>query len=250
MNVLRVALPGYNALTDTNTDHFALYTDQDNVLIKEFARGSQTVSASEVQITHNLGYIPLFYVYAHRNHSGFDEWVTPLWPNFSVEYYIYADTTKLYLNNATGTDTILNYYIFYDRQVGSAAKTITEARQVLKVAKQGYNAETSKDPNEYLFHSNLNTFKIIQSVNTTVSVTGAGGNFTVAHGLSAPTAFEVYFQFPDNTVVNGAGYNAAKTQQVFGLAMDDTNIKFSVANSPNASYTFKIKYYIFETPLA
>ena len=37
-NVIRVALPTYNALTDTNPDHFALYSDQDWVLIKEFTR--------------------------------------------------------------------------------------------------------------------------------------------------------------------------------------------------------------------
>ena len=33
-NVIRCALPGYNALTDTNLDHYSLYGDVDNVLIK------------------------------------------------------------------------------------------------------------------------------------------------------------------------------------------------------------------------
>jgi len=247
--VLKVALPGYNALTDTNLDHFSLNTDGDNVLIKEFTRGSTTVSSSEVQITHNLNYIPLFFVFVYRNYDQ-NGWVTPYFPNFSVDYYIYADTTKLYFNNVTGTSTTFKYYIFYDTQVGSSTNVITESKKVMKIAKQNIDASTSKDPNDYIFHSDLNTFKIIKEVETSVSVTGGGGTFTLAHGLVTPASYSIFFKFTDGVVINGVGENANKTQQIYNIRMDDTNIKFQVSNTPNATYTLYIKYYIYETPLS
>lgn len=103
---IRVALPGYNALTDTDPDHFALYGDEDWVLIKEFARGSVTVvSGGSYTITHNLGYVPLVMVYSR---SG------DIWSIVSGESVEVTTTTlKVYLTNGTQ----FKYYIFYDNQV-------------------------------------------------------------------------------------------------------------------------------------
>jgi hypothetical protein len=106
-NVIRVALPGYDALTDTNPDHFALYSDEDWVLIKEFRRDSVEIAHGDTEIiTHNLGYIPFFAVYANG------EWVTGF--NIYSDYRAYATTTTLTLvNNNASTQTFM-YYIFYD----------------------------------------------------------------------------------------------------------------------------------------
>ena len=61
---MRVSLPGYDCLTDTNLDHYALNSNEDNVLIKEYTRGTATISAGgTLQVPHNLGYIPQYYVY-------------------------------------------------------------------------------------------------------------------------------------------------------------------------------------------
>lgn len=114
MNSIRVALPTYNALTDTNPDHFALYTDEDWVLIKEKLRGSVSVAGSSTStITHNLGYVPFFAVYAYD--GTFGKWING--------YNVYADqkcyatiTTLVLINNGAGTITF-KYYIFYDQQV-------------------------------------------------------------------------------------------------------------------------------------
>jgi len=113
-NVIRVALPGYDALTDTNPDHYALYSDEDWVLIKEFARGAGTTSfGATTEITHNLGYIPFYLAYCER--------ITGIYQlSFSYNIYggwrVYADPTKLYINN-NGSDSYQNYryYIFYDQ---------------------------------------------------------------------------------------------------------------------------------------
>jgi len=109
-NVIRVALPGYDALTDTDPDHFALYSDEDWVLIKEKLRGSVEIAdQSSTSITHNLGYIPFWAVYANN------EWVYG--DNLYGEFKAYATTSNLVLFNISGSNATFKYYIFYDKQV-------------------------------------------------------------------------------------------------------------------------------------
>jgi hypothetical protein len=109
-HIIRVALPGYNALTDTNPDHFALYSDEDWVLIKEKMRGSVSVGAfSSETITHNLGYVPFYAVYADR------EWVSGY--NIYSSYRVYATTTTLVISNTSASAKTFAYYLFYDRQL-------------------------------------------------------------------------------------------------------------------------------------
>jgi hypothetical protein len=114
-NVMRVALPGYNALTDTDTDHFALYSDQDNVLIKEFIRGTVNVpTGSSAEITHNLGYIPFFAFFVDRG-GGLRQlgWLY----NPDSGYNAYATTSVIHFSHTDGSDHTFLYYIFYDQQV-------------------------------------------------------------------------------------------------------------------------------------
>ena len=111
---IRVSLPGYNAFTDSNPDHYALYADSDWILIKEYARGSGTIaSGSTAEITHSLGYIPHYMVYCevasgrYRIANTFD----PVGGGWKA----YTDTTKLYIRNSYySTYTHYRYYIFYD----------------------------------------------------------------------------------------------------------------------------------------
>lgn len=107
---MRVALPGYDALTDTNPDHFALNSDENWVLIKEKMRGTVSVNAnSNATITHNLGYVPFFSVYADR------EWITGY--NIYSSFQAYATTTTLVMRNNSASAKTFAYYIFYDRQL-------------------------------------------------------------------------------------------------------------------------------------
>jgi hypothetical protein len=107
---IRVSLPGFNVLTDIDPDHFALYADEDWVLIKEFSRGSISVATFDSEsITHNLGYVPFWSVYA----GGVWVWG---W-NIYGDYRASSNTTTLTLNNLTGSSAVFKYYIFYDQQV-------------------------------------------------------------------------------------------------------------------------------------
>jgi len=111
---IRVSLPTYNALTDTNPDHYALYSDSDWVLIKEKARGSGTSEYGVgTTIAHDLGYIPFFLVYCevdtneYRIANSFD----PIGSGWRVS----ADVDNLYIYNLhSETYEKYRYYIFHD----------------------------------------------------------------------------------------------------------------------------------------
>lgn len=112
---IRVSLPGYNALTDTNPDHYALFADADNVLIKEKARGTGTATygGAAIEISHNLGYIP-FYMVQCQVASGRYIWLSP----FDVlggGWKAWVTTSKLYVKNQYSSSyQNFRYYIFYD----------------------------------------------------------------------------------------------------------------------------------------
>jgi hypothetical protein len=117
---MRVSLTGYDALTDTNLDHFALYADQSNVLIKESTRGIINLTAGTSQdITHNLGYIPFFMVFVNDtfNYSATTWLLLGIGSVYSPPYFCYSNTSKLTIWNNSGNTLNFKYFIFYDQQV-------------------------------------------------------------------------------------------------------------------------------------
>lgn len=113
-SVIKVALPGYNAITDTDPNHFSLFVDNqvDYVLIKEKTRNTQSVNSTNVTVAHGLGYVPLCFVFAE---------VSPgVWRKLysrSIDgtgYWFTINATNLILNNDTGVAKDFSYYIFYD----------------------------------------------------------------------------------------------------------------------------------------
>jgi len=108
-NVIRVALTGYNALTDTNPNHFSLFTGEDDVLIKEHSRG--VVNGQSEEVSHNINYYPHFYAYGEVS-SGRFQIMTGC--NLFGDFRGWVSNTKLYLYNSTGSDKDMRYFIFYD----------------------------------------------------------------------------------------------------------------------------------------
>jgi hypothetical protein len=117
---IRISLPTYDALTDTNLDHFALFADQDNVLIKEFARGTINVAGSgSGTVAHNLGYIPFAFALVKESFTSptFDLFTWLTGSIFSNNYSFDMDATNIYFHNPGGsTARDFKYYIFYDNQ--------------------------------------------------------------------------------------------------------------------------------------
>jgi len=116
VQTIRVSLPGYNALTDTNPDHFALNADEDDVLIKEKLRGTIYVPPTPATSTikHGLKYIPLVFVFAEISAG---KWVLALADSGDYNVSIRLTTSQLILVNGTGATIRFKYYIFYDQQV-------------------------------------------------------------------------------------------------------------------------------------
>lgn len=118
----RISLPGYNALTDTEVDHFALYTDIANILIKESVRGSTSVSAgSSTNIAHGFAYLPMALVFAEKadgNVGTTGRWFQVGGPDsFNGGVGFRVTTTNVVLINDYSNAKTFKYYIFYDQQV-------------------------------------------------------------------------------------------------------------------------------------
>ncbi len=113
-SVIKVALPGYNALTDTDPNHFSLFVDNsvDYILIKEKTRNKQSVNATNVTVAHGLGYVPLVYVYVEISSGVWRQIFSRALDGTGYWYTINA--TNLVLNNDTGVAKNFAYYIFYD----------------------------------------------------------------------------------------------------------------------------------------
>jgi len=114
--VAKIATPGYNALTDTDPDHFALYVDQkvDYVLIKEKTRGNITVGATDSEtVAHGLGYVPFILAFFESSAGTFRKIHGATDPASSSPYFE-VDSTNLTLWNTTGSSVDFSYYIFYD----------------------------------------------------------------------------------------------------------------------------------------
>lgn len=113
---IKIALPGYDAQTDTDPNHFALYVDQsvDYVLIKEKAKNTVTLSNNTNQnIAHGLGYVPLCLVFAEVSSGNWRRLYSRDLGGWGAYYTV--DATNLTLNNYSGASMQFKYFIFYDK---------------------------------------------------------------------------------------------------------------------------------------
>jgi|GEM_PF-5356957 len=113
---MRVSLPGYDALTDGTIDHYSVYADSDNVLIKEKTRGTINVnSSSQGTINHSLGYIPLAKVSV--NFGG--KYVSIGGSDLNSTYGAFWNlgTGNIIFHNTSGSTRTFHYYLFHDQGV-------------------------------------------------------------------------------------------------------------------------------------
>ena len=122
----------------------------------------------------------------------------------------------------------------------------------IKVAKLGKNAETATDPNDYIFHSDYNTLKILAEGTHSPTLADTGGaqaTTSVAHGKSFTPFVFGFCKFVDG-LVGGPGNQARVVSFWFvDLTVDATNINFVYINQTGSNYSPVFKYYIMEIPL-
>lgn len=249
---IRATLSGYDALTDSDPDGFSLYADSDWILVKEKDRDSGSVSfGNSDTISHSLGYIPAYMVWGEIA-SGRYRLVNsgdPIGGGWSS----YSTTSNLVIENSySSTYTDYRYYIFYDDMSVSGTPSITESDVAIKVTKAGKDALTSTNPNDYIFHSDLNTFKILAEGNlTSKTVSGNPSTFTFSHGEGTALSVYGFAKFPDGYVAAPLSKSRASSnpaERYWVIEVDSTNISFKFWKGSSSNYDVDIKYYVFETP--
>lgn len=251
--VIRAALPGYDALTDTNPDHYSLYTDVNNVIVKEYSSGTTFISA-QGSINHGLGYIPSFSAFAPDPlGTTLDNFIQIGHAGFFIDYGAYIGTNNLTIYNFVGSSNPIPYFIFYDFFT-PGTPSFSPSGEVLAVSSPGYDAKTETNPNNFVFHSDLVTPQIIYEGGTTLSISGSGGTVAFNHGasISVPHAFKAFIKFPDNSATflsyqtnnsrNGT-YSCSET------LISNTQIKSRIQSVGTTNFNVDIKYYIFNQPL-
>lgn len=124
--------------------------------------------------------------------------------------------------------------------------------KVFKVTKAGKNA-SSTDPNDYIMHSDYNSFQIIGEGSATGQTVNADPKtFTIAHGLSYIPAVFAFAKYPDGYVTTpGAGQrgSALGYQRRFYLQVDATNIYLVFYQGVSGNYNVDYKYFIFNSDI-
>lgn len=259
MNYLaRVSLPGYDALTDTNPDHFALYTDgtTDHILIKEKTRGVLTkpTGGSPTYINHNLGYIPFVLAWATIGNNRIFLSGGNLTGTYDITYFV--NSQDIGFTNYTGSTAIINYFIFYDKQAIGSNPIAPLPDQMIGITKIGYDATTETNPNNYIFRSDLNTLKILYTDTATFSIAGETTT-TVSSPQKVwfnknPAVIAFARKQNSNYVLgpsqftNGSWDPVADNYKFFSCWADNNNIFYNVRNDNAGSITVTFRYYLFE----
>lgn len=130
--------------------------------------------------------------------------------------------------------------------------------QVIRISKQGIDATgtAATDPNNLIFDSTLNTFKIIGTGSVLGTVTSGNiGTISVAHGLGTTPAVMGFIRMKTDRAIAPTGRQdvTGDAGYVFqSISADGTNVQF-VINSPflgGISGTYTCMYYAFEPPLS
>lgn len=142
---------------------------------------------------------------------------------------------------------------------GSEGEETNETNYVVKVAKIGKNAD-STNPNDFIFHSSYNTFKIVKEGTETYEIpanTTDEGTFGFTHGLSyipMVTAFliedgvdQVIAPNTVNIDLWGAKLGWTSTGVKFvRVRVDSESVGFLLHNETASAVTVRIRYFCFE----
>lgn len=251
---IKIALPGYNAFTDTNPDHFALLVDPaiDYILIKEYLKASQAITSS-LTVNHNLGYVPFCLVFGEVSSGVWRRLYSRDIAGFGMYYQVNSTQLQIF-----GTGNIA-YHIFLDNVTSGAAPSVdTTPHNAFVVAKRGVNAELATDPNDFLFHSDYNTFKIILEATKSITLAASTNNqsFTEAHNqkfiplihafAKRDSASQVFLANSLDVELYGPKLGAVGDVTFNYVQADATNIIFNFSNAKGSTVAVSIRYFVLE----
>lgn len=126
----------------------------------------------------------------------------------------------------------------------------------LTATKQGYDAETETDPNNFIFHSDYNTFKIVASGVASFSVPDGSTlkDCNITHGMPyTPLAYA--FALPTdgtravvpNEFLHPTGHD--DTMIFDRVQVDDSKVHFYMSNNSGSDIDVDVSWFLFEVPL-
>lgn len=118
----------------------------------------------------------------------------------------------------------------------------------------GVNALTATSPNDFIFHSDYNTFKIVLTGTLSQSVATSTTTLEVTHGLGYIPLAYAFMKADTNDEAIGPRFMFLNTSPYDLVALnhvsaDSTKIYFNVTQFHSSNVTIKIRYYCFEVPL-
>lgn len=127
------------------------------------------------------------------------------------------------------------------------------------VAKKGVNAELATDPNDFVFHSDYNTFKIIKELTAQFTLVASTSNqtFDVSHGRTfipfvtafakEPSKSQIFLPNSDNVDLWGPKLGWTSTGVRFNyIAADASKIYFNFDNNNATPQLVSVRYFILE----
>jgi len=133
--------------------------------------------------------------------------------------------------------------------------------QIVAVSKATKNVLTATNPNDFIFHSDYNTFKIIATGTFSDTILAySDETFTVAHNLNYAPLCHAFIKFDDFSQIvlpdegqytSIFGDNQTQYVRFTRVETDSTNVRIRIYNDFLYSYdrNFTVRYFIFEVPL-
>lgn len=124
----------------------------------------------------------------------------------------------------------------------------------IRLAKAGVNVKTATNPNDFIFHSAYNTFKIVATGTLSQVVNFTTTNIELTHGLSYIPLAHGFMKADTNDEAVSARYMFLQTGDYYNVSLntiraDSSKVYFNVSQFNAFNVTIKIRYYLFEVPL-
>jgi hypothetical protein len=126
--------------------------------------------------------------------------------------------------------------------------------EIIAVSKQGNDALSDTNPNDFIFNSLYNSFKIVYQGKTNLSIIAGTSTYQFTHNspLGNTSCILIFGQFPDGkATLLGAlrgGQSFDRNRGLLQAYFDNTNIYINYGFVAS-NYTLPIVWYIFEASL-
>ncbi len=126
--------------------------------------------------------------------------------------------------------------------------------QAIKISKIGIDVGTATEPNDFIFNSDFNTFKILESGTTTGTVSSSStGTVSIDHNQSFSPPIMAFSKLRGGSghafPLGAFDFFPRDRFQFQSVSSDDSKLYFEIQNTSPSEGIYDISYYVFEVPL-